>query len=196
MKLNEMKVRGRESGQATIDENSVVLTANGETDWFHHPAGQFRKRDVISVVSDIHEKVFAISARVSVDFNSTYDAGAIFVEVDEDNWAKLAYEYNGEKKPTIVSVVTRTTSDDADGPNHFGGEVWLRLYCDGETIAYHYSDDGKYWRFLRWFAIPGSASRPIKAGFGAQAPTGPGCSARFSDVMVSYDRIADLRDGS
>ncbi len=95
-----------------------------------------------------------------------------------------------------MSVVTRTTSDDTDGPNYPAGEVWLRAYCDGETMAFHYSEDGQYWRFVRWFAIPGTVKRPIRAGFGVQAPTGAGCSAKFSDITLRYDTIVDLRNGS
>lgn len=196
MKLGEMKVRGQENGRVTIDGGVLTLSSNENRDWFFHPANEFRKQEVISASADIHEKVFSITARVAVDFNSAYDAGAIFIEVDEDNWAKLAFEYSAEKKPTIVSVVTRTTSDDSDGPTHFADSVWLRVYCDSETVAYHFSEDGRYWRFLRWFAIPNLAKRPIKAGFGVQAPTGSGCTARFSDIKFGNERIANIRDGS
>jgi regulation of enolase protein 1 (concanavalin A-like superfamily) len=196
MNLNQMEVRNEESGRVAIEGGTLTLAANAETDWFHHPADEFRKSDVISVVAEVHETVFSIAARLSVDFNSAYDAGAIFLQVDEENWAKLAFEYSAALKPTIVSVVTRTNSDDSDGPIHAADHVWLRAYCDGKTIAYHFSEDGKYWRFVRWFAIPGLGQRPIKVGFGAQAPTGSGCAARFSNIHFDTKKIDNLRDGT
>ncbi|MBB4235913.1 DUF1349 domain-containing protein [Rhizobium esperanzae] len=196
MNLNKMQVRGEKHGTAVVGDKSLILTANGNTDWFHHPADSFRRNDVLSLVTEVAEETFSITARVSVEFSSAYDAGAIFLQVDEDNWAKLAFEYSAAKKPTIVSVVTRTTSDDCDGPNYDGEHVWLRVYCDGDTIAFHFSEDGKFWQFLRWFAIPGTGNRPIKVGFGVQSPTGEGSKAHFDQIGISYQKIADLRNGT
>ena len=196
MKLDRMDIRGGENGRVTIDGETLTLTANAATDWFHHPADEFRKRDVISLAMEVHQKVFSLAARVSVGFQSAYDAGALFLEVDEENWAKLAFEYSADSKPTMVSVVTRTTSDDADGPNRPAEPLWLRLYCDGETVAFHFSEDGRHWRFLRWFALPNIGARPVRVGFGVQSPTGPGCTACFDNIAFSHERIGNIRDGS
>ena len=196
MNLHRLQIRGENHGKAVVGDTSLTLTANGSTDWFHHPADSFRRNDVLSVGTKVAEETFAVTARVSVEFSSPYDAGAIFVQTDEDNWAKLAFEYSAARKPTIVSVVTRTTSDDCDGPNFHGEAVWLRVYCDGDTIAFHFSEDGKFWQFLRWFAIPGIRKRPINVGFGVQSPTGEGAKAHFDHIKITFEKIADLRSGA
>jgi regulation of enolase protein 1 (concanavalin A-like superfamily) len=196
MDLNKLEIRGRESGAFTIVDKRLTLSAFEKTDWFHHPTDEFRKNNVLALAMPVREERFTLKARVSVDFKSPYDAGALFIQVDEENWAKLGFEYSGDRKPTVVSVVTRTTSDDCDGPNHFGSDAWLRIYCDKDTVAFHFSEDGKYWRFLRWFAIPGVATRPLTIGFGVQAPTGSACTATFNDIALSYEKISDLRNGS
>jgi len=160
------------------------------------PTGKTRVSNVPHLDHAVDAAVFSLSARVSVDFQAVYDAGAIFIASDEENWAKIAFEFSAARKPTIVSVVTRTTSDDADGPRFDGQAAYLRVYCEGECIALHFSDDGTTWRFLRWFTIPNAAARPIRIGLGAQSPTGNGVMARFSDVKLSFDRIDDLRNGA
>lgn len=196
MNTFKLNISDHEKGSVSHEGDTLVLTANAKTDWFHHPADEFRKADAVSVQRNIAEAIFSVSAKVEVDFNSPFDGGSVFLKIDDDNWGKIAFELSGEKKPTIVSVITRSTSDDADGPNFSGSAVWLRLYTDGKTVAFHFSEDGKYWRFLRWFALPNLANRPLTVGFGAQAPTGDGCTARFSDIKIDYTPITDLRNGS
>jgi len=35
----------------------------------------------------------------------------------DENWARIAFEYSADLEPPIVSVITRTKSDDSGGPN-------------------------------------------------------------------------------
>ncbi|GAB1619891.1 DUF1349 domain-containing protein [Pseudomonas sp. NGC7] len=196
MRFDDFLLRGESNGQAQLVGEELTLRAAAGTDWFHHPAGEIKRTNVISTYREVHDQVFTLSTKVSVGFNSAFDAGAIFVQVDDDNWAKLAFELSGAGDPTVVSVVTRGTSDDADGPSIEGSSVWLRMHCDGHSLAMHFSVDGLYWRFLRWLSIPGLEQRPLKVGFGIQAPTGAGCSAKFDSLGWSHEPILDFRDGS
>lgn len=196
MRIEQLTVKGEGNGSAQLEVHAVVLNAGPQTDWFFHPAGASRRDNVIAASMTIEDAVFTLSAKVRVGFSSAFDAGALFVQVDEDNWAKLAFEQSGAGLPTVVSVITRGVSDDADGPSIDSDTVWLRVHCDGQTLAFHFSVDGVYWRFLRWFTLPGIALRPLRIGFGAQAPTGEGCVARFTDIGWSLQPIVDFRDGS
>ncbi len=195
LQLEEMTIQGEAYGIVSVEGGTVTLRSGKLTDWFFTPAGKTRSANVPRLVREVREPVFSLSARVSVDFASAYDAGAIFIEADDENWAKIAFEYSAERKPTIVSVVTRSTSDDSDGPNFSGQAVYLRVYCDGESIALHFSEDGKLWKFLRWFTIPGLEKRPVRVGLGAQSPTGKGVLATFSDIRLNFDVISNLRNG-
>jgi len=196
MRFSDLILRGESNGTAQVVGGKLILTATAETDWFHHPAGASQRSNVIAAYREVHERVFTLSSKVSVQFTSSFDAGALFVQVDEDNWAKLAFELSGAGEPTVVSVITRGTSDDADGPSVENGDVWLRVHCDGDSLAMHFSVDGVYWRFLRWFSIPGLEKRPLRVGFGVQAPTGAGCMAKFDCLGWSLEPILNLRDGS
>lgn len=196
MDIEDLVIEGETNGTAHVGQDGLFLTAGPQTDWFFHPAGTSRRANVICAAMDIVDRVFTLSAKVVVSFSSAFDAGALFVQVDEDNWAKLAFELSGAGEPTVVSVITRGVSDDADGPSVQGDTVWLRVHCDGETLAFHFSLDGIYWRFLRWFTLSGIEGRPLRVGFGVQAPTGEGCAARFTDIAWHLEPIVDLRDGS
>ncbi|TGV64911.1 DUF1349 domain-containing protein, partial [Mesorhizobium sp. M00.F.Ca.ET.149.01.1.1] len=116
MKLDSMRVEGADNGIAAIEDDLIRLQANARTDWFFAPSGKSRVANVTRVVREIGEQHFALSAKVSVEFASPYDAGAIFIECDDDNWAKIAFEFSAARKPTIVSVVTRGRSESLDVP--------------------------------------------------------------------------------
>ncbi|MGN8119101.1 DUF1349 domain-containing protein [Labrys sp. 22185] len=195
MKLETLLLEGSQHGRTEISHDTVELIADGKTDWFFNPSDGSRLSNVIRLTQEVAHEAFSLSARISVDFASPYDAGALFIQCDEENWAKVAFEYSANRKPTIVSVVTRGTSDDADGPSYHGDHVWLRLYCDGKIVAAHFSENGRYWHFLRVFTLPGIRQRPVRIGLGAQSPTGEGTRVVMSDVRLSPIRIENLRNG-
>jgi len=196
MKFADLVVDAAGNGTAQVEAQVLRLRAAAQTDWFFHPEGILCKADVVRASRMVDEPVFSFSARVTVDFASAFDAGALFVQVDAHTWAKLAFERSGAGLPTAVSVITRGTSDDADGPSIEGNSLWLRVHCTGRALAFHFSSDGWYWQFLRWFTLPGIERRPLRIGFAAQSPTGEGCAVQFSDLQWGLEAIEDLRNGS
>jgi uncharacterized protein len=184
-----------EFGSVDVTEASVTISANAETDWFFEPDGKTTRTNVPRLARTIDAPVFSFQAKVQVDFASTYDGGTLFVRTAGGAWGKIAYEYSPQNLPTIVSVITKDTSDDADGPAHPAESVYLRIYGDGNVFAMHFSKDGKLWQFLRLFALAGHSGL-LTIGLSSQSPTGSGCVARFSEVRIDYDKIANLRDGS
>jgi hypothetical protein len=138
---------------------------------------------------------FQFSARVTVAFASTYDAGVLLLWLDDHHWGKLCFEYSPNGEPMIVSVVTRGVSDDANAFVVDGTTVWLRISRIDHAYAYHASLDGKTWRMIRFFTID-STSTSTAIGFEAQSPTGDGCVVTFDEVRFTGERLADLRDGS
>ena len=138
---------------------------------------------------------FQLSARVSVDFASTFDAGVLLLWIDERHWAKLCFEYSPAGEHMVVSVVNRGVADDANAFVVDGRSVWLRVSRIDHAIAYHASFDGTTWRMIRFFTIDDS-SGPVSIGFEAQSPTGDGCAVTFDDIQFTRERLGDLRDGS
>jgi uncharacterized protein len=138
---------------------------------------------------------FQFSARVTVEFASTYDAGVLLVWIDDRHWGKLCFELSPDGEPMIVSVVARGVADDANAFVVDGRTVWLRVSRIDHTFAYHASLNGETWRMIRYFAIDG-ASTSAALGFEAQSPTGDGCVVTFDDIRFIRERLRDLRDGS
>jgi regulation of enolase protein 1 (concanavalin A-like superfamily) len=135
-----------------------------------------------------------LSARVQADLQATFDAATLLVWVDETTWAKLCFELSPQGKRTIVSVVTRGRSDDANAFEVDGSQVWLRVARVGDAFAFHASTDGKFWHLVRYFSLYPVIR--VSYGFEAQSPTGDGCTVTFRDVTYRPDRLAELRDGS
>ena len=119
--------------------------------------------------------------------------GVLLVWVDELHWAKLCFERSPAGERMVVSVVTRGTSDDANGEVVDGDSVWLRVSRVGRMFAFHASTDGRSWRFARAFTLDGD--EPARIGFEAQSPVGDGCEVAFDNLHFERRTLGDLRDG-
>jgi regulation of enolase protein 1 (concanavalin A-like superfamily) len=184
------------------DEQSgpVAADAPGHTDFYVNPAGA-DSTDAESLLNAATLLGFPpagdyqFSARVTVDFQSQYDAGVLMLWIDERTWAKFCFEFSPDAEPMVVSVVTRGLSDDANAFVVGERSVWLRVSRIGSVYAYHASTDGKRWTLVRVFSL-GNEVAEHQVGFEAQSPTGEGCTVTFDDIRFTRQSLKDLRDGS
>lgn len=171
----------------------VTITAAASTDLFLDPAGGASAApDAFRLLGEPPVGDYQLSAKVEVGFHTTFDAGVLLLYADERTWAKLCCEFTPQGEPSIVAVVTRGESDDSNAYDLDAPASWLRITRTGSAHAFHASDNGHYWRLIRYFALGASA----RVGFMAQSPTGGGCTAVFSDIRFTPSAPADLRDGS
>ncbi len=171
----------------------LTITAGAQTDWFVDPGGSPAKTNAPVALFAPPDPDFILRARVTVQFGSTFDAGVLFVYIDDARWAKLCFEYSPQRQPMVVSVVTRILSDDCNSTPIEGDSVHLRVHRRGDTLAFHYSLDGVYWRLVRYFAL--GPLEQIRIGFSAQSPTGQTCTATFGDIRYQPGQVPDLRNG-
>lgn len=174
------------------DRGSLSVTAGPLSDIFINPQGGSVVLNAPRLLGTV-EGDFQLSARVRVEFVSTFDAGVLVVWVSESEWAKICLEYSPLHQPMVVSVVTHGKSDDANGflvPSH---EAWLRVSRLGPAFAFHASLDGKRWELIRHFPLQVGVA--VSCGFLAQAPVGAGCTASFEDIRFSSQRLAEIRTG-
>jgi uncharacterized protein len=176
-----------------LADGTVRIVAGPGTDWFTDPGGRPPSFNAPALAGP-QEGRFRLSARVTVAFGSTFDAGGLVMCGDERLWAKLCLERSPQDEATVVSVVTRGLSDDCTSESVEGDSLWLRAARLGPDFVFHVSSDGVRWRFVRHFALDGAETPLI--GFEAQSPTGPGCAVTFDDLSFGTDPPADLRDGS
>jgi uncharacterized protein len=186
---------GSPACQASVSAGVLTLTSGPKSDLFIDPVGDEGARPDAGRFTGLPgDTDFILSARVTVGFASTFDAGVLVLYLSDRRWAKLCYEYSPQHKPTAVTVVTHGTSDDSNSFETAGGPLYLRITRSGRAWAFHASDDGAYWRLLRYFTL-GEASG-ARVGFLAQSPFGLGCTAIFDAITFTPGAPADLRDGS
>lgn len=189
---------GADHGRAERTADGWTITAGPMTDQFAPPDGGAPvdrlprltwRSGPLSPAAPV-----ALSARVRPALAATFDAGTLLIATDAGAWGKLAFERSPQGAGTLVSVVTRDTSDDCNGRAVTGNAVFLRIYCDGRFVAFHASDNGEMWELIRLFALRGVAEG-VALSLSAQSPTGPGCTVAF-DRPLSRTALRDLRDGS
>lgn len=175
-----------------LEADGLHITAGPRSDLFISPQGDAPTLNAARFLAPMAGD-FQLSARVTVGFVATFDAGALLVWRDEATWAKLCFEYSPQRQPMVVSVVTRGRSDDANGYSVDGSRQWLRVSRLGDAFAFHASHDGQKWDLIRHFALE-VGEAPL-VGFVAQAPTGDGCHVQFDDIRFEPRRLRELRNG-
>lgn len=176
-------------------DSSLEITTGPQCDWFNNPTGNDApKKSAPAALFTPPDANFMLSAKVTVDFASDFDAGVLFFYLRDDLWAKLCFEYSPQAEPMVVSVVTRGLSDDCNSVVIDGNSVHYRIARMGQALAMHYSLDGADWHFVRHFSL-GNLDN-LQVGFLAQCPTGQGCKVTFSDITYHASTLSNLRDGS
>jgi regulation of enolase protein 1 (concanavalin A-like superfamily) len=84
------------------DGTKLTITASELTDLFIDPSGSGVTDNLSSAMFVPPDASFLFSARVAVDFASTFDAGVLLLMERDDLWAKLCFEYSPQKEPTVV----------------------------------------------------------------------------------------------
>jgi len=174
-------------------DGKLVVNAPAHSDLFADPGGAAAVRNAPMLLGPAPDGDWMFSARIDVDFASTFDAGVLVLHAGDGEWAKLCFELAPQVHPMVVSVVTRDgTSDDANAFAVDTDEIWLRVSRLGPAVAFHASTDGEWWQLVRYFAFTPQA----QVGLLAQSPTGDGVRVEFSELTFTSERLRDLRDGS
>jgi regulation of enolase protein 1 (concanavalin A-like superfamily) len=170
-----------------IDHGQVLsITAPGNTDWFVSPMDGARRDNSPRLLFQPSDD-FVLSAKLTVDFRSTWDAGVLVLYANDTAWAKLCFEMTVEKHPAIVSVVTRDRSDDNNSIAIQGSSVYLKIAKAGEAIFFYASEDGQNWKIIRAFSL--GKVENLRVGFSSQSSTGKRCTTVFSDIVYQPERV-------
>ncbi len=174
------------------DNESLSITAGKSTDLFIDPAGAYSQNSSPMLMFK-EDSDFILSAKIEVDLQAAYDAGALLLYADDRNWAKLCLELSPQNQPTIVTVVTRSFSDDCNSVSLNQKNIYLRISKIGPSFAFHFSEDKKFWHLVRYFTLGNRDS--LFVGFSSQSPTGDQCTTVFTDISYSLETLKDIRNG-
>ncbi|NQX67154.1 DUF1349 domain-containing protein [Paenibacillus alba] len=158
------------------EDGRLTVEAPSKSDFFQDPAGRHFADSAPFLYWPAGDS-FEMTTRLRVDMRHIYDSGCLMVMLNERNWAKLCFEFNGQHA-IIVSVVTKDgVSDDCNSERVVVENPYLRIIKQNECVAFSYSPDGANWTLIRYFGMQNSEE--CLAGVVAQSPQGAGCSVEF-----------------
>jgi regulation of enolase protein 1 (concanavalin A-like superfamily) len=172
-------------------EGQLTITAPARTDWFIDPQGAVNVKNAPAALFPVPNPCL-LSAQVTVNHVSTYDAGVLIVYESPSAWAKLCLEFSPQGKPMIVSVVTKGISDDCNAFT-VTGPMYMRVSKLEQAYAFHVSENGAEWNLIRYFKLEDGTNAQM--GFLVQSPTGDGCTASFAQIRFEERLLADIRSG-
>jgi len=172
-----------------FNDGNVTINVPPMSDFFRDPAGNCIKDSAPFLHIETMED-FVLTTRVNVEMIEEYDSACLMIMKNEKNWAKVCYEYI-KGIPTIVSVVTKDTSDDCVSSNVGHCNPYLRIQKLGNCFGFHYSLDYITWEMVRYFYL--DCSEKIKVGIVAQSPIGQGCNVKFEFVDLEIRKVNDVR---
>ena len=183
----------------TVEDGRVCITATPKSDFFCNNGAVSEEGitpESLRNAPFLYREVagdFVMRVKVSHAFRDTYDSASVMVMVDPDHWAKACFELTDFDTHAVVSVVTKNESDDANGCNIEGNEVWLQVTRVGQAFAFHYSLDGERFYMMRFFSLP--AGPAVKAGLLAQAPQGEGGPRYYEELTIENRTVKNIRMG-
>ncbi len=176
-----------------IDSGTIEIVAEKETDFFNNP----EDGSVTSTAPILYKEMmgdFVATTLVQPDFSSLWNATALMVYIDNNNWIKFAFENSDATGKSIVSVVTKNVSDDANGAilrDH--DQVWLKLIRKDNIYSMLWSSDGTTYNMARLTSMPKVDS--IKIGIEVQCPVGESATHYIHYFNLEETSVKDLRKG-
>ncbi|MEO0338692.1 MAG: DUF1349 domain-containing protein [Bacteroidota bacterium] len=176
-----------------LEGSKISITADKGTDFFNNP----ENGDISASAPFLYQIVegdFVATVQTTPDFSAMWNAGVLMVHIDSLNWIKFAFENSDATGKSIVSVVTRGVSDDANGAILSDvNTAWLRMIKKDDLYALHWSSNGKDFKMARLSKMP--AAKSVKIGIEAQCPVGETATHVFSDFSIEKRSVEDLRKG-
>jgi Uncharacterized conserved protein len=172
-----------------INDSKIEITAAGKTNLFNNPNGIYKVQNAPMVLF-APKGDFTLSAKVTGELKSIYDVAALVVYQDENTWAKFCYENSVDKQPTIVSVVTRTYSDDCNSVQA-DSYAYLAVVRKGQEFSFLYSADKEDWKMIRHFRL--DITDMLKVGFAAHGSRGDGFTGTFTEVAYHDKALENMR---
>lgn len=176
-----------------LANGELIVTAKKGSDYFINPEDMVESNTAPFLYKELADD-FIATVCVSPDLSSMWNAAGLFLMIDDNHWIKFVFENSDATGPSIVSVTTRTASDDANGVIlDEKSTIWLKIIRKGNNYAMHWSTDGKNYKMARLSAMP--AAEKVKIGLEAQSPIGEKAIHKFHHFSIEPKTVKDLRKG-
>ncbi len=178
---------------ATVKDGILTVTVDKNTDFFNNPEDGTRS-STAPLLYEAIEGDFVAKALVRPDFTDVWNAVSLMVYIDSLHWIKFAFENSDATGPSIVTVVTKGVSDDANGAILSDQkEIWLKLIRKNNNYSMLWSLDDKAYKMARLTAMP--AVDTVKVGVEVQCPVGESATHELLYYHSERKTVQDLRKG-
>jgi uncharacterized protein len=180
--------------QMIKDSAQLTMTATKETDYFIEPGGAYEKADApLRLKKMDNAKPFTFTVEMKPEHLVKYDAGMLFILVDEKHWIKFAFEEDEHGNNRVVTVRTNNSSDDNNHDIVKDSLIFMKISSDTKSIGFYYSTNGKAWNLVRVFK--NEFPQKVFVGIGTQSPAGTGNKTIFYGAAFSDSAVRDFRTG-
>ena len=174
--------------------DSINFRSEGGKDFFSDPDGKLSNNTAPILLSKVdNTKPFTFISKVTPTFKEMYDAGTLYIYINDGFWQKFAFEMDERGNHRIVTVRTIDYSDDNNHDIINQEYVYMKISSDTHTIGFYYSLDNEEWQLARLYK--NNYPTEIWVGIGAQSPMGNWTTAKFSECTLIFDHIKDFRMG-
>ena len=176
-----------------ITDGQIEIIAEKETDFFNNPEdGSISATAPLLFIEQNGD--FVAKALVKPDFSSLWNAACLMVHIDSLNWIKFAFENSDATGKSIVTVVTKGVSDDANGVIlETEDQVWLKMIRKGNIYSMLWSLDDENYKMARLTSLPEAEN--VKIGVEVQCPVGESAKHKVLYFGVEEKTVEDLRKG-
>ena len=177
----------------TFSRGILTVQSEPKTDFFIDPETGKSSASAPVLYTEVLGDFVAV-ALVEPDLSNTWNAGSLMVILDDKNWIKFAFENSDATGKSIVTVVTKGVSDDANGVRlNNKNKAWLKLVRKGDIYSMHWSTDGKKYHMARLAKMP--QTKIVKVGLEAQSPLDLPAKHIFHYFAISNKTVANIRSG-
>jgi regulation of enolase protein 1 (concanavalin A-like superfamily) len=172
----------------SVNGNEIVIVASEKTDMFRDPNVTYNTDNAPKLLFEADEN-FVLTVSIEHAFYSKWDGGAIVIKQDSLNWIKFCFEKDYTDAKRVVSVVTKSISDDCNSVEMNANKVFYKLAKADNVITLYCSTNGIKWYLVRHLQF--DTRKGFRVGFLAQSPTGNQCEVKFSNIVYQVKKIKD-----
>ncbi|HEX8330331.1 MAG TPA: DUF1349 domain-containing protein [Hymenobacter sp.] len=191
-------VNGADTLTTTDAQGGMDFRVGAKKDFFCDPNDNKLSNNTapILLAQVDNSKPFTLVAKVTPGFTAkgTYNAGVLYLYVNDRRWQKHCFEQDERGNHRIVSVRTVGTSDDNNHDVVTGPTAYMKISSDTRTVASYYSLDQKTWQLVRLYKNDYPAT--LWAGVSAQCPVDTGTTSRFEGISLTQNSVKDFRMGN
>lgn len=178
----------------SVSDSCLTVDAGSGTNYFISPDGGRSEATAPILLTEIDNmKPFTFTTRLKSNIEKEYDAGTVYIFIDNENWLKFAFERDEKNRCRVVTVRTVNSSDDNNHDIIGQDYVYLRISSNGKQIGYYYSLDGIDWNLARIYRNEYPST--IWLGISSQSPKEGNNIAYFDEMSLTNNYISRHRLG-